>query len=735
MNQTTYVQFLWHFHQPCYSVPNQSTNKLPWVRLHAIKSYYDMGRMLERFPQVRCVVNFSGCLLQQLREYVEEGKRDTWWELTEKPAVELDEAERTHLLRNFFSIDWDRCVARYPRYQELLEKRGADPDQIDPHAFSVQELRDLQVLFNLAWFGFSARQERVVLQALIDKGRGFTESEKQAVLEQQIEIMQLVAPLYRKLHRRGQVEVSISPMYHPILPLLIDTDAAAVATPERPRPPRMQAADDAHFHIAEARTIARDVLGIDVNGMWPAEGSVSPEAVELFADHGVEWIASDEEVLQRSLGDRWSRNWDLYHPWHLEGCARTQIFFRDRGLSDLIGFVYSKNEAHEAVDDFIGRVREIGGARREDEAAPVVSVILDGENPWMHFAEDGEAFLEQLYGALSDADDIETVTPSGFLADEGGPGPALEQLHSGSWIEANFRIWIGDTETNRAWELLAQTREHLLERSERADAEASEEAGRPETGLPEEVDDARLHLAWEALHMAQGSDWFWWYGDDFTSPNDADFDRLFRDQLRFVYSALGEEPPSELDIPIMPGMAVAQPEFQAPQSLIQPTIDGSNDFFYEWSGAAIYRNRGGHGSMFENTRFVEELRIGFDLGFLYLMAKPGPDFDATNSQVSAKFRISGPGRIPRIIHVKFGDSFAATIEPSPSAPRLVSRAAFVNCLELAIPFADLGLEAGDEFGIHASIIEDGIEVERHPNERAITLEVPDETFELRNWIV
>ncbi|MFP4598749.1 MAG: glycoside hydrolase, partial [Persicimonas sp.] len=265
MNQPTYVQFLWHFHQPCYSVPKQSTNKLPWVRLHAIKSYYDMGRMLERFPQMRCVVNFSGCLLQQLREYIEDGKRDTWWELTEKPAFELDEAERAHLLRNFFSIDWDHCVARYPRYQELLEKRGADPDKIDPNAFSVQELRDLQVLFNLAWFGFSARQERVVLQALIDKGRGFTESEKQAVLEQQIEIMQLVAPLYRKLHRRGQVEVSISPMYHPILPLLIDTDSAAVATPERPRPPRMQAVEDAHFHIAEARTVARDVLGIDVN--------------------------------------------------------------------------------------------------------------------------------------------------------------------------------------------------------------------------------------------------------------------------------------------------------------------------------------------------------------------------------------------------------------------------------------------------------------------------------------
>ena len=717
MSSKIYVQFLWHFHQPYYSVPNQSSNKLPWVRLHSIKSYYDMGRMLERFPQVRCVVNFSGCLLQQLREYIEEGKRDSWWELTEKPARELTEAEQYHLLRNFFSTDWDTVVERFPRYKELLDKRGRnDHDNFDVGDFSVQELRDLQVLFNLAWFGFSAREERVVVQALIEKGRDYTEGEKQALLEQQIEIMQLLAPLYSKLHHRGQIELSITPMYHPILPLLVDSDAAEVAMPNRPRPTRFRAPRDAHFHVSEARTIARDFLGIDVNGMWPAEGSVSPGAVEVFADHDVEWIASDEEVLQRSIGERWSRNWDLYHPWHLQGSPNTQIFFRDRGLSDLIGFVYSKNNAQEAVADFMDRVRHIGCERREDAAPPVVSVILDGENPWEHYPQDGEAFLSELYRALTEADDVETTTPSQYL-DEVGSGPGLQHLHSGSWIEANYRIWIGEEQTNRAWELLGRTRDYLLDRSE-----------------DENLADDRLHQAWEALHIAEGSDWFWWYGDDFTSRNDADFDRLFRDQLRHVYAALRDEPPTALDVPIV-GDHAPQIEFTPPQSLIQPTIDGNNDFFYEWSGAGVYRNQGSHGSMFENTRFVEELRVGFDLAYLYVMAKPGPDFEERRDELSLKFKITGPAGAARVVKVDFAERLDAVVEGPSLGEQAVEQAAFVNCLELAVPFAHLELHTGDDFALYLSVSEKNMEVERHPVERTLRLQVPDETFELRNWIV
>ncbi|MFW5968623.1 MAG: glycoside hydrolase family 57 protein, partial [Persicimonas sp.] len=441
----TYVQFLWHFHQPYYSLPDQATNQLPWVRLHAIKSYYDMGRMLERHPDIRCAVNFSGSLLLQLREYVDEGKRDTWWELTQTPADQLDEAQRYQLLRDFFAIDWERHVEPLPRYRELLEKRGEDPAECDPSDFDVQELRDLQVLFNLAWFGFSAREERAVVQALLDKGRAYTESEKQAVLEQQIEVMQLVAPLYRKLHHRGQIELSITPMHHPILPLLLDTESAAVSAPDSPRPPRLAAPRDAHFHLTEARTIAREVLGVDPAGMWPAEGGVSAEAVDLFGVHDLDWIATDEQILKHSLDGEWTRNWDLYHPWHLEGRIEPQIFFRDAVLSDRIGFTYAASEAEEAVDDFLKRVRDIGAQRRSEAAPPVISVILDGENPWMHYPDDGQYFLMALYEGLAEADGIETITPSQYLA-EHGPGPALPALHAGSWIDADFGIWIGGEE-------------------------------------------------------------------------------------------------------------------------------------------------------------------------------------------------------------------------------------------------------------------------------------------------
>ncbi|MFB6374368.1 MAG: glycoside hydrolase family 57 protein, partial [Bradymonadaceae bacterium] len=449
----TRLLFLWHFHQPYYSTPGRTSNTLPWVRLHAIKSYYDMGRMLEDHPEIRCVVNFSGSLLEQLREYLEVGKRDSWWHLTKKPAANLNDPDKLHLLKHFFSIDWETCIEPLPGYRKLLEKRGTDSSDLDISAFSTQEYRDLQVLFNLAWFGFSARNERAVIQSLLEKGEKFSEDEKVAVLEQQVEVMQLLIPLYRRLHQRGQIEICVSPMYHPIMPLVIDTDTSERCSPGRPRPERFQAPEDAEYHIREAHTIVRDVLGVDADGMWPSEGAISPETLEMFDDHGVSWCASDQEVLEKSRGDDWKGARDLYRPWQLEGID-TDIFFRDRALSDQIGFVYGNSDTHTAVDDFMDRLRGVRDGVGDE--SPVVSVILDGENPWEHYPNDGEEFLGVLFDRITDAEDVETVTPSQSIEESERESGQLESLHSGSWIHANYDIWIGHDETNRAWDLLGQ---------------------------------------------------------------------------------------------------------------------------------------------------------------------------------------------------------------------------------------------------------------------------------------
>jgi len=713
----TRLFFLWHFHQPYYSRPDRTSNALPWVRLHAIKSYYDMGRRLEAHPGIQCVVNFSGSLLEQLREYIEVGKRDSWWDLTEKPASSLTETDRRHLLRHFFSLDWETSVRPIPRYRELLEKRGTEPEKIEPSAFTDQEYRDLQVLFNLAWFGFSAREERAVVQSLLDKGEQYSEDEKTALLEQQIEVMQLLLPLYRRLHQRGQIEISVSPMYHPILPLLFDTDSAVRATPDRPRPERLRAPEDAECHVREARTVVRDVLGVDIDGIWPSEGAVSPETLELFDDLGVGWCASDEEVLERSRGSAWSRADDLYRPWRL-GDGRTAMFFRDRTLSDKIGFVYGDAPAEDAADDFMDRLDGIEGRTGE---SPVVSVILDGENSWDQYPDDGERFLSELYDRVEASDEVETTTPTRRLQ-ESSIGE-LDDLHSGSWIHGNYQVWIGHEETNRAWDLLRETRQTLVE--------GIEEVG------PTEAERRKI---WEALHMAEGSDWFWWYGDDFSTVHDADFDRLFREQLRYVYRMLDEPVPSALDVSIVQER-LPKVAYEAPQRLIKPRIDGRSDYYYEWSGAGVYRNTGSDGSMFENTRYVDEIRIGFDLEHLYVRVDPGRDFVTRMADIDLRTEIDRDDvrfevRVGGEAEAEETEGVAAHLRGEQTSGSVaLELVGYRESVEFGVPFDLLDAEPGDALALKISVWDERMEQEHHPPDGTFELEVPDESFELVNWMV
>lgn len=717
MTSKRLVQFLWHLHQPYYSVPDRSSNLLPWVRLHSVKAYYDMGRMLERFPQVSCVVNFSGSLIKQIHEYVEEGKRDTWWDLTLKPAAQLNAQDKRQVLKHFFSINWETCIRPLPRYWELLEKRGHNADEASTQDFTTEDWRDLQVLFNLAWFGFCAREEFPLLKELIEKGSNFSEGEKKALLSLQIETMGKILPMYRGLHESGQIEVSLTPMYHPIVPLVIDSDAAARATPDRPRPPRFHAPDDARYHVREALRAGREMMGIEVRGMWPSEGSVSPEAVALFAEEGLHWIASDEDVLHRSKKGHWSRDHDLYRAWRLRGQDKPFIFFRDHGLSDQIGFSYSKNAPEVAVNDLLSRIRHVPAPHQEQP--PLVSIILDGENPWEHYPDDGNAFLNLLYKRLGEVEDIETTYPSRYLASETHKSHAgvLDRIHSGSWILGNYQIWIGHAETNLGWELLGRARQVLVEATQARSASPKD-----------------LERAWQALYIAEGSDWFWWYGDDFGSDHDADFDRLFRAQLRYIYHALEMETPHDVETPII-SARTSQTSFTPPQGLISPKIDGKSEYFYEWSGAGMYQNTGAHGAMFENTRFVDTLRLGFDLETLYVRVDPGPDFHDERADLQVRMRIR-TGEANHQIELSFEEEVIARLTTvNADEEHLLEEVARADSIEFAIPLSMLGVEENQHIHVSLGIWLGPMELEQHPFDGALTLLVPDKSFDMRNWMV
>lgn len=687
------VQLVWHLHQPYYGIPHRDAFYLPWVRLHATKCYYDMACMLERHPEVHATVNFSGSLLRQFREMLDEGRRDMWWDLSLKPASALDDHDKRHMLRHFFSVD-PACRARHRRYQELFSRRG---DLEDVSVLDIPAYRDLQMWFNLAWFGFSAREERPIVRELIAKQRGFTEAEKEALLEQQIDVMHRVIPLYRELHRRGQIELSVSPMYHPILPLVIDSSTAQHAAPDHPMPSRMLARSDAVAQVETARGIAREVLGVDVDGMWPAEGAVSLDAVSVFAEYDLRWIASDEQVLERSLGD-WDRGRDLNHPYRL-GAQTPAIFFRDRVLSDEIAFRCAELPAEEAAAHLVDRVIDASG--------DVLTLVLDGENPWAPYPDDGEAFLGAFYRALVERG-VQTTTPTRVLDDV--PCRELPTLWSGSWIDASFTAWIGQENTNQAWNALRTTRHDLVAELQRRHVDEDDEVA-----------------AWESLWIAQGSDWFWWYGGNFTSLNDADFDRLFRAQLRAVYTALALTPPAFVEEPFTNARQVLR--FTEPRRLIAPRVDGAIQSLHEWEGAGIYEVR--DAAMYDSARFVERIFIGFDLDHLFLRVDWTNSLRANRRDVVLVMHVQHQrGRFE--VELREGGTVRWLDDDSEIG---LTEFASGSSIEAAVEWSSLELDAGDTLRVRFDTIFNGNVREHHPPVGAIELTVPDASFDARNTTV
>src|SRR5512144_2299536 len=382
------LALLWHMHQPPYRDAETGEYLLPWVRLHATRAYNDMAWILERHPGVRCTVNFTPILLEQLDDYVAGTAHDRFQDLTRRPAADLAPEDRGAILRSFFMVDWETHVRPLPRYWDLLQKRGRDVRHADvarlASTFSDPEITDLQALFNLAWMGFGALADDEGLRILAAKGRDYSREDIAYVLGAQARILAGVVPRWRALAQGGQVELSTTPYYHPILPLVCDTDVARRALPEVELPPRFSWPEDARWHVREAIASHARRFGAPPAGMWPAEGAVSPEAVEVLAGEGARWAASDEGVLLHSLPADAERLGSLYRPWKVSAGSAGEIamLFRDRSLSDLIGFTYAKVPATDAVQDFLSHLAAIGDAweKNGQEGPATVGVFLDGEN-------------------------------------------------------------------------------------------------------------------------------------------------------------------------------------------------------------------------------------------------------------------------------------------------------------------------------------------------------------------
>jgi len=680
---------------------------LPWVRLHSTRAYNDMAAALEPHERVRVVANWAPSLLMQLDAYVSGQAVDKDEEIARKPVDTLNPSERAHVVKESFSVDWELWVKSVPRYAELLAKRGTDLRKIDllrvQESFTARELLDLQVHFMLAWMGFAARKEHSLVTDLIRKERGFSQSEKVSLLELAKQIAGGVIPRWRKLAERGLVEITCSPLYHPILPLLIDSESARRAMPDVPLPPRFQHPEDAREQVKRGLDRAEKDFGVRPVGMWTSEGSVSPEVLELLGGSGVRWCATDQGNLERSELE--SRPAGPLHiaPWK---CGEVAMFFRDRESSDAIGFRYGRSDPRAAAAELLARVATAG-----DNGC--VTIALDGENPWEHYPQSGELFLRELYSQL-ETGLVQSILPRDEIAQR-PPQRRILRLHSGSWIDSNYRIWIGQQEDNHAWTLLGLARDAYDKST--APAEQKEKA-------------------YQALLAAEGSDWFWWYGDDFTTENAPEFDALFRRHVGQAFRHLGLSAPERLGRPIIApykDATQARALVVQPRRLIEPIVDGFSPAYFEWSGAGIYApGQAAGGSMYQGTGgSFSQLWFGFSKDALYLRLDPAKG-GMPSGELQLLLSHAAKAGSEKTLRMKLGNGDCPVVDEF-DAPCGKGRCGSI--IELSVWLASVGLGPNDSLGMLLRLTRDQVEVDRLPRYGELSLSVPDESFERTHWHV
>ncbi len=522
------VAFLWHMHQPMYRDIITGKYHLPWVRLHATYSYLDMVAVLDDFPESKCTFNLTPSLIWQLQDIaVSDTIDDKYLTLSLKEAENLTDKDKVFLLKNFFSCDYANAIASLPRYKQLFLKRGNNFKEEEllrrTKDFNTRDLRDLQLLFNLAWCGFTLREKDSLIRSLIRKGTEFSEEDKVLFLNRQKEVVGQILPAYKNLQDEGRIEISTTPFYHPILPILCEKGSGFK--------------EDAKVQIQKAVKLYKDVFGGKPLGMWPSEGSVSQDIIPLLADEGIKWMATDEGILLESFkGQSVRRNEFIYKAFTAEEDGRKiDMVFRDINLSNAISFNYSQSSGKKSAKSFLHDIKEIAGycARGKDER--IVSVILDGENPWPYYPGGGKRFLSEMYKGLMSSRDVKLVTIGGYLEEHKERGE-IKKLFAGSWIDRSFNKWKGSPQKDRAWEYLEKARREVFL-------------------SPEEPNKKVM----EALYIAEGSDWFWWY-DDFGSELDFVFDELYRKNLSNIYSLIGRNIPYYLkrSIPVTPSVRSIQ---------------------------------------------------------------------------------------------------------------------------------------------------------------------------------
>jgi alpha-amylase/alpha-mannosidase (GH57 family) len=721
-----HLMVLWHMHQPQYRDPATGQYVLPWTRLHALKDYWGMVRVLEEFPRVHATFNIVPSLGTQLEEYASGHFDEPWFATAFRPTKELTPDDKSEILTRAFQLNYDHLLARWPRFIELHQWVCSQGNERALQSLGERDWRDLQLLSQLAWMDEEYLASDPVVSRLARLGTDYTEQDKQDLRAKQIELLGRVLPEYRRAASTGQVEISATPFYHPILPLLCDSDIARVSNPGTPLPfPAFRHPEDAREQLVRARRYHERVFGRAPDGLWPSEGSVSEQALTIAAELGFKWFASDEGVLGHTLRAGFGRdaagvpsNADkLYSPLRvLVGGREIVGLFRDHYLSDLVGFVYSRMNAGAAAEDLHNRIRAIG--ERVQIGRPLtISLILDGENAWEYYVGNGREFLRQFYRRIDNDPDIRALTASEAVA-AAGEIPINDGIFPASWINANFDVWIGSGEDVVAWEHLRRARDFYSQQAEYA------AKGFPRAPTPEQ-----LATSYEALLGAEGSDWCWWYGPEHSSANDAEFDAFYRKLLTEVYLALGAEAPDVLAEPIkrQPERALVLP----PSSYLNVKVDGRESTYFEWMGAGLYSADRRSSSMHGRLLLLHELRYGFDDKRFHLRVDVFAEALAELRDAEFRITLRAEHELRVVVHLEDGRVSGYLVESGDLCllgPDEVVKVACDRILEVSVAKEMFILGARKSFSLGVAIWEGGLPVDLLPAEGLLQVQLGEEHF-------
>lgn len=704
------VAFVWHMHQPWYVWPGTNRAALPFARLHGYGSYYDMPWLVRQFEQTKVTFNLVPSLAEQIIRYSQARLTDRPLELCRRSAADLEPDDQVFLLTHFVGDHPDRMAELSPRFAQLAHKRGLrrNGERMEKVRgdFSEADYRDLQVWFNLACCGYGLRHDSDVVRQLWAKDCRFTEDDKRALLDELEGALARVLPLFGAARGDGHAELSTSPYFHPILPLLCNmSDAMRCTGRERLPDALWQAPEEAERQLQRALNHHTETFGGRPSGLWPPEGAVSDRALELVSQMGFAWTASDEEILAHSLQGTAGHQAGPYRPYGVVD-GNLAIVFRDRYLSDHIGFVYRDWAPADAAADFIGRLLDIASGLSHLRKPGLVCAILDGENPWGTYPDGGEGFLRALYAGIEAEPGLETTSLSEYLA-EHPPDERLDAIFPGSWIDHCYETWIGGEEHRRAWHLLHNARQSV----EQAAPSSSRAAAR------------------EHLMVAEGSDWFWWYSDAHHSEYESVFDELFRSNVAAVHRALGEPEPEALAEPIaVVGVGVV---VRQPAGYMTATLDGRITSYFEWQAAGLLRTSALASAMHRSHCVVREVYFGFDAERLWLRVDVVGRARSIMQTCDLQFLF--PGQPERVLLLR---SFDREAQVQPVVEGQVEAAAAVDSIvEVAADLGLLGSDSGNTMEFAVALQCQGKTLERWPQRGFLRLEVPSGDSLSSCWLV